>query len=231
MPLKRGRRKVLMEAVFRPARRRACIVAREGWVFIFSFGLLAFLFMLFKVWYVGLPLFVLTVFTVFFFRNPERVPPEGTNLLISPADGKVIAVSRVDNNPYTNVSAKKVSIFMSVFNVHVNRIPLAGAIKDVNYYPGKFLIASRDKASLDNERNAIILDAGMSIPVAVVQIAGTVARRIVCYLKKGDSVGCGQRLGLIRFGSRVDLYLPDEIEVGVSVGDKVKAGQSILGRF
>jgi phosphatidylserine decarboxylase len=211
-------------------RGRSCIIAREGWIFIFLFGAISALFFSFGFWILGVPLLFLTLFTVYFFRNPERVGPEGDGLVISPADGRVVEVSQLENNDYTSGPSKKIGIFMSVFNVHVNRAPISGEVQDIKYHPGKFLVASRDKASNDNERNAIILDIGKSSPIAVVQIAGLVARRIVCYLSKGLKICQGERLGLIRFGSRVDVYLPLESDVDVSIGDRVKAGVTIIGR-
>lgn len=210
---------------------RSYIVAREGWIFIFLFASIAAVFYLTGLWFVGLPFLFLSFFTVYFFRNPERIGPKDDNIVISPADGKIVEVSEVEKNPYTNLPAQKIGIFMSVFNVHVNRAPVSGTVKDVKYHPGKFLVASRDKASLDNERNAVMLDVGRSVPVVVVQIAGMVARRIVCYLRKGLSISQGERLGLIRFGSRVDVYLPMDSSVEVSIGDRVKAGLTIIGRF
>lgn len=207
------------------------IIAREGWVFIFLFGFLSALFLLIGVLFIGVPLLFLTLFTIYFFRNPERVLPEGEDLIVSPADGRIIEVSDVQDNVYTGRPAKKVSIFMSVFSVHVNRVPVGGKVEDIRYHPGKFVVASLDKASEDNERNAVILNAGKSAPIAVVQIAGLIARRIVCYLSIGDRIDQGERFGLIRFGSRVDLYLPLESRIEVGQGDKVRAGSTIIGRF
>lgn len=212
-------------------RRQAYIVAREGWVFIILFGVVAGPFFLAGLWPVGILFSLLALFTVWFFRNPSRIVTVGENMVISPADGKVVEVVELSINRHTNGPAKKVGIFMSVLNVHVNRVPVAGRVTDVRYHPGKFFAATMDKASDLNEQNAVFIDTGRTLPVAVVQIAGLIARRIVCYLNKDETVGCGQRLGLIRFGSRVDLYLPPESSVHVSVGDKVRAGVTIIGRL
>lgn len=219
-----------MEKVRGSSPGRSSPVAREGWVFIGLFGLFALVFLFLGVLFIGIPLLLLMVFTIFFFRNPERVHPQGDGLILSPADGTVVEVSDLDDNVYTNLPAKKISVFMSVFNVHVNRVPLSGSVKDVRYHAGRFLVASLKKASVHNERNVILLDTGKDRLVAVVQIAGLIARRIVCYLSKGDPATRGDRLGLIRFGSRVELYLPKDSEIDVVRGDKVRAGVTVIGR-
>lgn len=182
-------------------------------------------------WYAGWPLLILTIFTAFFFRNPDRKTPEGEGLIVSPADGRVLDVAELEENRYTRGPAKRISIFMSIFNVHMNRVPLTGRVKEISYHPGRFFVATRDKASDDNERNVVILNIGGGSAAAVVQIAGIVARRIVCYLSKGDSVTCGERLGLIRFGSRVELYLPPDSEITVAKGERIKGGVTVVGRF
>lgn len=211
--------------------KHRALIAKEGWIFILLFAFLALIFLLIRIWFIGVPLAGLTLFTVYFFRNPERLVPEGNNLITSPADGTILSIQDIENNRFTGFPAKKISIFMSVFNVHVNRAPVSGTVKDIVYSPGKFLVASRDKASDDNEKNAIIFEAGHELPIAMVQIAGLVARRIVCYLKMGNNIAKGQRVGMIRFGSRVDLYLPQTTLIDISVGEKVKAGSTIIGRF
>jgi len=169
-----------------------------------------------------------TLFVVWFFRDPERVIPDEDGAVICPADGKVVGI-RLVSHEFGLESALKVSVFMSVFNVHVNRIPADGTVTDIDYRPGKFFSANLDKASQDNERNAVFLDIGGGRNLVVVQIAGLIARRIVCHIQKGDHLTAGQRFGIICFGSRVDCYLPPDVKPAVSVGDKVLAGTSMLG--
>ena len=166
-----------------------------------------------------------------FFRDPDRIIPDKSGAVVSPADGKVIVTEIVNNSPFYVGNAMKISIFMSVFNVHVNRAPYDGIIKENRYYPGKFFSANLDKASLQNEHNALFVETEDGKRLCVVQIAGLIARRIVCYVGSGDRIRRGQRFGLICFGSRLDVYLPADIELKVTVGDKVKAGASILGQF
>lgn len=170
------------------------------------------------------PLAVLTLFIIWFFRDPSRRVPLGEGLVVSPADGKIIAISRMDD-------LTKISIFMSVFNVHVNRVPVDGVVKKIEYNKGKFLVASKDKASLDNEQNAITITDDKGSDVKFVQIAGLVARRIVCYLREGASVKRGERFGMIRFGSRVDVYLPGVYKIKVALGERTKAGETILAVY
>lgn len=166
-----------------------------------------------------------------FFRDPDRIIPDEDGAVVSPADGKVIGADLVNNSPLYDGQAMKVSIFMSVFNVHINRIPYSGRVKEISYYPGKFFSANLDKASLQNEHNAVYVEIDNTKTLCVVQIAGLIARRIICKLRPGDHVLRGQRFGLICFGSRLDVYLPADIKLSVAVGDKVKAGTSILGQF
>ena len=166
-----------------------------------------------------------------FFRDPDRVTPVDKGVVVSPADGKVIAAGLVDNSPFLSGEFMKISIFMSVFNVHVNRVPYNGQVKEIDYYPGKFFSANLDKASEQNEHNAVSIEMETGHPLCVVQIAGLIARRIICYIKPGDQVIRGQRFGLICFGSRLDVYLPADVNLRIAVGDKVKAGTSILGEL
>lgn len=168
-------------------------------------------------------------FALCFFRDPDRIPPAGDRAVLSPADGTVIKVEDVEADPFLGLKMRKISIFMSVFNVHVNRAPMSGKAGRIMYFPGKFFNASLDKASKDNEHNAIVLETETGEKIVFVQIAGLIARRIVCWLKPGDSMIRGQRIGLIRFGSRLDVYVPPESAVDVKVGRKVQAGRSILG--
>jgi len=200
------------------------IIAREGWPFI---GAALALFMI-AVAIAYPPLVAVTgclaIFVAWFFRNPERTVPEDADVVVSPADGRVIAVDSLDGGT-------KICIFMSVFNVHVNRVPVSGVIKKIDYNKGKFFVASKDKASLENEQNSITMEDPRGRVIRFVQIAGLVARRIVCHIGVGDSVRRGERFGMIRFGSRLDVYLPEGFVPKVRTGDKVKAGASILGGF
>jgi phosphatidylserine decarboxylase len=166
-----------------------------------------------------------------FFRDPDRVIPEEEGVVVSPADGKVIVAGPVENSPYYDGKSIKISVFMSVFNVHVNRLPFDGKVKAINYFPGKFFSANLDKASQQNEHNAVTVEMDNGKQLCVVQIAGLIARRIICYVNSGDHLQRGQRFGLICFGSRLDIYLPTDIKLKVAVGDKVTAGTSILGQF
>jgi phosphatidylserine decarboxylase len=171
------------------------------------------------------PLLLGLPFTVSFFRDPERVPPTGDRLVVSPADGKVIAVVPDERISFLTGPVTRVSIFMSPLNAHVNRSPVTGRIGLVQHTPGKFRAAFADKASLDNERNAIVVESGTR-RYLMIQIAGALARRIVCHVTPGEDVGRGERVGLIMFGSRVDLYLPPDVRPLVAEGDRVYAGSS-----
>jgi phosphatidylserine decarboxylase len=174
---------------------------------------------------------LLTGFVTYFFRDPSRVLPEEDGAIVCPADGKVIIVGEVDDDRFLHTRVQKISIFMNVFNVHVNRIPLTGTIERVVLSPGKFYSADKDKAVLHNEFCALTLSTPDSQRYTVVQIAGLIARRIVCRVEKGDRVAAGERFGLIRFGSRVDLYLPLSARVTIKVGETVRAGETVLGRL
>ena len=173
----------------------------------------------------------LTVFVAWFFRDPERTAPEGDNNLISPADGKIIIIDDLDDSEYLDGPCKKISIFMNVFNVHVNRMPMSGLVEQVLYHPGKFMNASFDKASIHNERNALVVKADNGHRYAVVQIAGLIARRIVNCVSVGDQLKTGDRYGMIQFGSRLDLYLPIDFNVGIKMGEKTIAGSTIIGQI
>lgn len=172
-----------------------------------------------------------TFFIGYFFRDPDRVVPDREGVVVSPADGKVIIVETVAKGRFCTESCLKVSIFMSIFNVHVNRIPFAGEIARVAYFPGKFFSANLDKASADNEHNAVFLKTDKGRDICFVQIAGLVARRILCHVQEGQKVNRGQRFGLICFGSRLDVYLPADTDISVRVGDRVKAGTTVLGEL
>lgn len=174
---------------------------------------------------------IFTLFSLWFFRNPVRTPPAGTGQIVSPADGKVIFSGETPAGMYSPVGGRKVSIFMSPMDVHVNRAPVSGKVAAVRYNKGKFHVASVDKASLSNEQNGVTIETPEGRKVTYVQIAGMVARRIVCDVKEGDPVRQGQRVGMIRFGSRVDLYLPGDARIQVKPGDRVRAGESVIGVF
>ncbi len=169
----------------------------------------------------GLPLFILALFCLWFFRDPERAIPPGP-VAVAPADGKVVLVR--EEGPLT-----RVSIFLNIFDVHVNRAPIAGRVTEVKYQPGRFLVASRDEASSDNEQNTMTVE-GEGTKVVFSQIAGLIARRIVCYKKPGDQVKAGERIGLIKFGSRMDVLLGPEWKIEVRPGERVRAGSSVLAR-
>jgi phosphatidylserine decarboxylase len=172
---------------------------------------------------------LLTLLVICFFRDPERVIPPGEKAVLSPADGRVVQVQPCVEERFLKGPAIKVSVFMSVFNVHVNRSPLKGRIIDSAYARGKFLRADLNQASFSNEQNALLVETAEGVRLLVVQIAGLIARRIVCWVKKGDAVERGQRFGLIRFGSRLDIYLPEKTALQVQLGQKALAGQTILG--
>jgi len=170
----------------------------------------------------------LTVFMAFFFRDPERKIPEGNSIFVSPADGKVILIKDVYEKDYLKSESKMVSIFMSLFDVHVNRAPCDGKVSLINHSAGRFVVAYKDTASIENENTVMILD-GKNGKILVRQVAGFLARRIVCRVKIGDTLKHGERYGMIKFGSRLDVYLPKDSEVKVSLGDKVKAGETVIG--
>lgn len=205
-------------------------VARAGLPFI-----LAGLGLTFLALYVSLPFlpflfFAITLMTVYFFRDPERIAPAAPGDVLSPADGKVIGIESLDGDKSpTGEPCWKISIFMSVFDVHVNRIPYDGLVADINYRPGAFLSADTDKASSANERNSVTLQIESGRTVVVAQIAGLIARRISCWIGKGERVSRGQRFGLIRFGSRVELYLPDDVRIHVNLRQRVRAGITLIG--
>jgi phosphatidylserine decarboxylase len=174
---------------------------------------------------------LLAAFTLNFFRDPERVGPADPRLILSPADGRVIKIATVRDDRFLNGEATLVSIFMSPLNVHVNRIPVSGRVTDVRYNKGKYFRAFADKASLDNEQNAVIVEDEHGRRLCFVQIAGFLARRIVCHLETGMSVARGQRYGMIKFGSRVDIYLPAAARVCVTVGDRTYGARTVVGEW
>lgn len=206
------------------------LIAREGWSFIAGSFILALLVHLFSGWLWALPLWLITLFILQFFRDPPRAIPALANAVLAPADGRIVAVDKVQD-PFLAREALKVSVFMNVFNVHSNRSPVDGEIRDQWYFPGKFLNASLPKASVENERNALWIKTKDGRDVTCVQIAGLIAKRIVCHVKPRENLTRGQRFGFIRFGSRVDVYLPLGTKINVGIGDKVQATQTILAEF
>lgn len=212
-------------------------IAHEGYPFIGGFAAGAIGSALLAVtvcsWllYTITPLFILlTLFTLYFFRDPERSALCDENAVIAPADGEVIVLERVSESPLGS-QALKISIFMSVFNVHINRIPIAGKVVTITYSPGKFFDARDKRTSFENERNTVVLETASGASIAVVQIAGLIARRIICYPVAGDVLQRGVRYGMICFGSRVDLYLPEDIQPLIKLGDMTVAGVTPLGRI
>lgn len=209
------------------------MLAPEGWPFVL--GGAAFAVAVYLLWPRGIPLaalgLLLSLFSLWFFRNPDRTPPSGAGIVVSPADGRIVYAGEIPPGRYTPVAGKRVSIFMSPFDVHVNRAPVTGRVASVRYHKGAFHVASVDKASLMNEQIGVAIVTPGGAVVTYVQIAGMIARRIVCDLKEGDAVRQGQRVGMIRFGSRVDVYLPAEARLSVVPGDQVRAGESVIGAF
>lgn len=172
---------------------------------------------------------ILALWVFWFFRDPERAVPEGEGLVVSPADGRVVGITEIREDRFLKERAIRVSIFLNVLDVHVNRIPCAGRIRTIRYQPGKFLAASKELASTENEQNAVLLETDAGVPILFVQVAGLIARRIVCWIREGDTVVRGARFGMIRFGSRTDLFLPIGTQIRVAPGQKVKGGESIIG--
>ncbi len=204
-------------------------VAKEGVPFIVPLAGISIL-----LWILGLPvpagvLTLLTLFVLYFFRDPERSIPPNEKGILSPADGKVIQLEACREERFLKGPAIKVSIFMSLFNVHVNRIPLKGKIVQRAYSAGKFMRANLDNASFQNEQNVLLLETPGQARLLFIQIAGLIARRIVCRVNPGDAVSRGDRFGLIRFGSRVDVFMPPDTQVQVQIGQKVFGGKTILG--
>ena len=206
-------------------------IAKEGVPFIFLSTVSGLVSALLGYDIVALSCLALTAFITYFFRDPSRIIPDGSELMISPADGKIILAEEIHDDRFLNAKVRKISIFMNIFNVHVNRTPLQGTVQKIHFQPGEFYSADKSKAALHNEHCALTINSGDKVDYAVVQVAGLIARRIVCWAEKGDSLKTGQRFGLIRFGSRVDLYLPACFQVEVAVGQKVRAGESIIAKI
>ena len=212
-----------------PPRQTAYPIARPGWPFIVAAAFATLVFAL-----LGLKIAAVLMLTVAacicgFFRDPDRVVPAVEGGVVSPADGRIIVCEKVATSDFYDGECIQVSIFMSVFNVHVNRMVVDGRVADVAYHPGKFFAANRDKASRENEHNALFVETPSGQRLVVVQIAGLIARRIVCGAQPGDELKRGQRFGMICFGSRLDVYLPPDARPDVRIGEKVRAGTSLLG--
>jgi len=206
------------------------VIAREGWPFLAVIVVISLLVSLWSGW-ASLPFWLLSLFVLQFFRDPARIAPDGELNVLSPADGRIVAIEETDDAYHGNRRALKISVFMNVFNVHSNRAPVDGEVLSVDYFAGKFFNAALDKASLENERNATVLRTPQGHVVTAVQVAGLVAKRILCYAKAGDRLYRGQRYGFIRFGSRVDVYLPPGARPRVAIGDKVSATSTVLAEL
>lgn len=207
------------------------IIAREGWPFLALSIVAALAVHVYAGHWTALPLWLICVFMLQFFRDPPRTPKSTeANAVLSPADGRIVVVEQT-TDPYRNVPALKISVFMNVFNAHSQRSPINGTVEFVRYYPGAFVNAVLPKASLENERNAVLMKTDSGVDITVVQVAGLIARRILCYAKPGEHLNTGARYGFIRFGSRLDVYLPPTSQAAVSIGDKVHAGTDVLARL
>lgn len=206
--------------------------AREGYTYMALTTGLSVLALVSAPWWIAVPIVVFTGLVINFFRDPERVVPPGEHLVTSPADGKVVAITDViREDRFLQRACRRISIFMSPVNVHVNRIPIDGVVLDVEHTEGRFHAAFLDKASELNERNAVAVEDPRGERFLFVQIAGQLARRIVCKIAPGDQVRRGERYGMIMFGSRLDLYVPEVVKVHVAIGEHVKAGETIIGSY
>lgn len=204
------------------------IIAKEGWFYL-ALSFIVSVIVTYFLGYWSIPFWLFTIFVLQFFRDPARQVPPGDKNVLSPADGRIVVIEKT-KDIYADRDALKISVFMNVFNVHSNRSPVNGKIESVSYFAGSFVNADLDKASLENERNALIIQTEQGL-VTCVQVAGLVARRILCYVAGGDELVRGQRFGFIRFGSRVDVYLPLNAKPKVTVGDKVYATETILAEL
>ena len=205
-------------------------IAREGWPFIAGLVVAGAVFLVLRLYWPGGVLLALGLFTAFFFRDPDRVIPQGAGLVVSPADGKVVQVIPAPADHPLGPGTTQVSIFLSVFDVHINRAPIGGTIERVEYHPGEFLPAFDDKASLRNEQNSVLLERE-GARVAFKQIAGLIARRIVFRKRVGEMVERGERVGMIKFGSRVDVFVAEGVGLRVKLGDRVTGGVSVIAEL
>jgi phosphatidylserine decarboxylase len=208
---------------------RSSLIIREGYPFIIPTALFSVFFAFMGMRWMALLFCVITFFVTWFFRNPERNTPAGDEILVSPADGRILKIEDIEGSPFGEGRRRKISIFMNVFNVHVNRAPCSGKIQSIRYHKGRFLSADLEKASELNEKNAILIRTDSGIDIVTIQIAGLIARRIVCWVKEGMQIRKGERFGLIRFGSRLEVMLPLEAKISVREGDRVKAGETPIG--
>ncbi|QHB54362.1 phosphatidylserine decarboxylase [Ralstonia solanacearum] len=206
------------------------IIAREGWPYLGGIFIVTLIVHAAAGMGWAWPFWLLTLFVLQFFRDPARTVPTQANAILSPADGRIVAVEQV-RDPYADRDALKISVFMNVFNVHSNRAPVDGTVQQVQYFPGKFVNADLDKASLENERNAVVVRRADGQVVTSVQVAGLIARRILCYTRAGETLARGQRYGFIRFGSRVDVYLPLTARPRVTIGETVSATLTVLAEL
>jgi phosphatidylserine decarboxylase len=215
-----------------PITKFGIVLVLASWIIFGIFVVLAFFLKNPVLSVVGIIIGIFSIFNLFFFRDPERKIPQNPNAIISPADGKIIQIAEVMENEFFKAQTKRISIFLSVFNVHVNRVPVSGKVEYFRYNKGAFLPAFNEKASMENEQAAIGIVDSSGRKVMFTQIAGIIARRIVCTLREGHQVTAGDRMGMIRYGSRVDVYFnPAKVDLKVSLGDKVKGGVTILGEF
>lgn len=206
-------------------------IAAEGYPFIFFSAFVTLIAGLVEIPLAALCGILITCFVTYFFRDPERVVADDDSAIISPADGKIIFVEKIFDDRFIRQEVFKISIFMNIFNVHVNRFPFSGTVEKISFAPGRFYSADTDRGALHNEHCAMIVQTDSGIKYGVVQVAGLIARRIVCWAEKKDRLITGERYGLIRFGSRVDLYLPPDVEITIRKGQKVRAGETTVARF
>ena len=211
--------------------KRSCVdlkLARESIPFILIPAVLGVVSLVFGLWYLTVIFAIVVAFMAYFFRDPKRVPPEDPNVVVAPADGRVTRVKSLASE--NGQPSTLVSIFLSPFDVHINRSPIAGEVTDIKYSRGKFLMATNEKASDVNEQNALVIK-GANVTVICKQIAGILARRVVCWTRKGDNLALGQRFGMIKFSSRTDLILPANVDVTISEGSRVTGGVTVIGRI
>ncbi len=206
-------------------------IVLDAFIFVVPLAILVALSVWWGCTYLTVFFIVIALFVLWFLRNPERTIPDDAGVIVSPADGRILKIEEVDEKDIIEGTFKKVSIFMNIFNVHVNRCPCSGVIKTISYRKGKFFSANLDKASAQNERNSLVIETEEGKQILVVQIAGFVARRIACWVKEGGVLKRGERFGLIRFGSRLEVFMPIDTEVLVKVGDRVQAGHTKVGKL